>query len=80
MQYLWTGLVPLLLGSQRRLVSAEWLLSEGCRAGLGRGEARRFQRKSSFHLFLDLLRAIVSYHHYQYRTFLYRHDLKYDHM
>ncbi|CAJ1406992.1 unnamed protein product [Effrenium voratum] len=36
--WLWWGLVPLLLGSQRRLVSASWLLQEACRAGLGRGE------------------------------------------
>ena len=38
-QLLWLGLLPLLLGSSRRLVSSAWLLQEGCHAGLGRGEA-----------------------------------------
>lgn len=37
-QLLWLGLLPLLLGSSRRLVSSAWLLQEGCHAGLGRGE------------------------------------------
>ena len=37
---LWLGLLPLLLGSSRRLVSSAWLLQEGCHSGLGRGEVR----------------------------------------
>lgn len=37
---LWWGLLPLLFGSSRRLVSSAWLLQEGCHSGLGRGEVR----------------------------------------
>eukprot|EP00913_Durusdinium_trenchii_P032540 g30463.t1 len=36
--WLWSGLLPLLLGSQRRLISASWLLQEGLKGGLQRGQ------------------------------------------